>query len=100
MVCMQSPPFPGCHLRAWSWLLIPSTISHVSPPSSLRNSDAGSTPASRSFLPAPGSIDQMLARARPSPGGDDGADFVSLKVLPMSVDLRTFMPKNELQLEA
>ena len=32
--------------------------------------------------------------------GKAGADFVSLKVFPRSVDRRTFMPKKALQLEA
>src|SRR5262249_57795919 len=44
--------------------------------------------------------DQMLASARPSSLGKAGADFVSLNFLPRSVDIRTFMPKNALQLEA
>src|SRR5215471_18742906 len=97
---MQSPPLPGCHLRACSWLLIPSTISHESPPSLLRKREAGSTPHQRSFLSSPGSSDQMLARARPSSFGKAGADFVSLNFLPRSVECRTFMPKKGLQLEA
>ena len=100
MVCMQSPPFPGCHWRACSWLLMPGTISQESPPLSLRNSAAGSTPHHSSFLPGPGSIDQMLASARPSSFGNAGAALVSLNVLPMSVDLRIFIPKKALQLEA
>src|SRR5213594_2279237 len=97
---MQSPPLPGCHLRACSWLLMPGTISHESPPSPLLNSDAGSTPHHSSFLLSPGSSDQMLASARPSSLGKAGADFVSLNVFPRSVERRTFMPKNALQLEA
>ena len=52
------------------------------------------------FLPAPGSSDQILASARPSSLGNAGADLVSLKLLPMSVERSTFMPKNALQLEA
>src|SRR6266576_6824370 len=100
MVCMQSPPLPGCHLRACSWLLMPGTISHESPLSRLRNREAGSTPHSSSFLPPPGSIDQMLASARPSSLGNAGADFVSVKLLPRFVERNTFMPKNGLQLEA
>src|SRR5262249_34596605 len=100
MVCMQSPPLPGCHLRACSWLLMPATISQESPPSLLRNSDAGSTPHQRSFLVSPGSSDQMLASARPSSFGKAGADFVSLNFFPRSVETRTFMPKEALQLEA
>src|SRR5262245_45159934 len=100
MVCMQSPPLPGCHLRACSWLLMPSTISHESPPSWLRNSDAGSTPHHRSFESAPASRDQMLASARPSSLGKVGADLVSLNFFPRSVETRTFMPKKALQLEA
>ena len=79
---------------------MPGTISHESPPSRLLNSDAGSTPHQSSFLPLPGSIDQMLASARPSSFGNAGADFVSLKLFPMSVERSTFMPKNGLQLEA
>src|SRR5438874_12372697 len=97
---MQSPPFPGCHLRACSWLLMPGTISQESPPSLDRKSDAGSTPQKRSFLSYPGSSDQMLASARPSSLGKVGADFVSLNVLPRSVERKTFMPKKALQLEA
>ena len=97
---MQSPPFPGCHLRACSWLLMPGTISQESPPSLLRKSDAGSTPHHRSFLSSPASSDQMLASARPSSFGKAGADFVSLNVFPRSVERRTFMPKKGLQLEA
>src|SRR5258706_12349872 len=100
IVCMQSPPLPGLHLREWAWLLMPGTISQESPPSSLLNRDAGSTPHHKSFLPAPGSRDQMLASARPSSLGNAGADFVSLKVFPRSVERKTFMPKNGLQLEA
>ena len=42
----------------------------------------------------------MFARARPSSLGNAGADFVSLKVFPRSVERNTFMPKNGLQLEA
>ncbi len=42
----------------------------------------------------------MLASARPSSFGKAGADFVSLNVLPRSVERRTFMPKKGLQLEA
>src|SRR2546425_11555822 len=97
---MHRPPFPGCHLRACSWLLMPGTISHESPPSPLLKSAAGSTPHHRSFLWSPASSDQMLASARPSSLGKAGADFVSLNVLPRSVERRTFMPKNALQLEA
>src|SRR5213083_306368 len=100
IVCMQSPPAPGCHLRACSWLLMPGTISHESPASWLLNNDAGSTPHQRAFLSLPASSDQMLASARPSSLGNDGADLVSLKVLPRSVERSTFMPKNGLQLEA
>src|ERR1041385_747823 len=100
IVCMQRPPLPGLHLRACSWLLMPGTISHESPPSRLLNKDAGSTPHQSSFLPSPPSSDQMLASARPSSFGNAGADFVSLKLFPMSVERNTFMPKNGLQLEA
>src|SRR5712671_3792998 len=100
MVCMHKPPAPGCHWRACGWLLMPGTISHESPESLLLNRDAGSTPHHRSFFPAPGSSDQMFATARPSSFGNAGADFVSLNVLPRSVERRTFMPKKALQLEA
>src|SRR5262249_6529616 len=81
-------------------LLMPGTISQESPLSLLLNSAAGSTPHHRSFLSAPASSDQMLARARPSSFGKAGADFVSLKLLPRSVERRTFIPKKALQLEA
>src|SRR5712692_614729 len=100
IVCMQSPPLPGCHLRACAWSLMADTMSHESPPSWLLNRDAGSTPHHSSFLPPPASSDQMLASARPSSLGNAGADFVSSKVLPMFVERITFMPKNGLQLEA
>src|ERR1035438_4817489 len=100
IVCMQSPPPPGFHFRACSWLLMPGTRSHESPPSWLLNRDAGSTPHHRSFLPPPASSAQMLASARPSSLGNAGADFVSLKLFPMSVERNTFMPKNGLQLDA
>src|SRR6185436_9274988 len=100
IVCMQSPPLPGLHLRACSWLLMPGTMSHESPPSRLLNNEAGSTPHQSSFLPSPASSDQMLASARPSSLGKAGADFVSLKLFPMSVERNTFIPKNGLQLEA
>src|SRR5919197_327945 len=100
IVCRQSPPFPGCHLRACSWLLMPGTISHESPASWLLKSDAGSTPHHSSFLPPPISSDQILASARPSSFGNAGADFVSVKLLPMSVEHNTFMPKKGLQLDA
>src|SRR5262249_6438352 len=100
IVCMQSPPLPGCHLRACSWLLMPGTISHESPLSWLLNSAAGSTPHQSSFLPSPASRDQMLASARPSSLGNAGADFVSVKLFPISVEHSTFIPKNGLQLEA
>src|SRR5206468_6891731 len=100
IVCIHSPPLPGCHLRACSWLLMPGTISHESPPSWLLNNDAGSTPHQRSFLPPPASSDQMLTSARPSSLSKAGADFVSVKLLPVSVERNTFMPKKGLQLEA
>src|SRR3984893_14647277 len=100
IVCRQSPPAPGCHLRACSWLLMPGTISHESPPSLLLNKDAGSTPHHSCFLPPPASSDQMLAIARPSSLGNAGADFVSSKLFPMFVERNTYMPKNGLQLEA
>src|SRR4029450_1656597 len=103
IVCMQSPPAPGCHLRACSWLLMPGTISHESPASRLLNKAAGSTPHQSSFLSflaPPASSDQMLASARPSSLGNAGADFVSLKLFPMSVERSTFIPKNGLQLDA
>src|SRR6202049_1911578 len=99
IVGRQSPPAPGCHLRACSWLLMPGTMSHESPPSWLLNRDAGSTPHHRSFLPPPASSDQMLASARPSSLGNAGADFVSSKLFPRFVERNTFMPKNGLQLE-
>src|SRR5688572_8364741 len=76
------------------------TISHESPPSSLLNSEAGSTPHSSWFLRPPGSSDQILTSARPASLGNAGADFVSLNVLPTSVERSTFIPKNGLQLEA
>jgi hypothetical protein len=100
IVCMQSPPFPGFHLRACSWLLIPATMCHESPPSWLRKSDAGSTPHHSSFLPLPASSDQMLVSVRPSFFGNAGADFVSVKLLPMFVEHNTFIPKKGSQLEA
>src|SRR3954466_2452613 len=79
---------------------MPSTIVQESPPSALRNSEAGSTPARRSFLPAPISSDQMFASARPSSFGKAGADLVSRNDRPRSVERSTFMPKNGLQLDA
>jgi hypothetical protein len=79
---------------------MPGTISHESPPSRLRKSDAGSTPHQRSPFASPDSSDQILANARPSSLGNAGADFVSAKVLPRFVDRRSFIPKNGLQLEA
>src|ERR1700736_5343572 len=79
---------------------MPGTSSHESPPSWLLNKDAGSTPHHSSFLPPPGSSDQMLTSVRPSSFGNAGADFVSSKVFPMFVERNTFMPKNGLQLEA
>src|SRR5213592_1847868 len=97
---MHSPPLPGCHLRACSWLLMPGTNSQESPPSLLLKSAAGSTPHQSSFLLSPASRDQMLASARPSSLGKAGADLVSLNVLPTSVERKTFMPKKALQLEA
>src|SRR5205809_6899811 len=75
-------------------------MSHESPPSRLLNKDAGSTPHHRSFLSPPASSDQMLASARPSSLGNAGADFVSLRLFPMSVERNAFVPKNGLQLEA
>src|SRR5688572_15108670 len=79
---------------------MPGTISQVSPPSSLLNREAGSTPHSSWFLRPPASSDQIFATARPSSLGKAGADFVSLKVLPISAERSTFIPKNGLQLEA
>ena len=79
---------------------MPGTISQESPPSRLRNSEAGSTPHHRSFLPPPASSDQMFASARPSSFGNAGADFVSLNFFPRSVEIMTFMPKNALQHDA
>src|SRR5438093_13304079 len=75
-------------------------MSHESPPSRLLNKDAGSTPHHSSFLSSPASSDQMLASARPSSFGKTGDDFVSVNFFPRSVERRTFMPKNALQLEA
>src|SRR5438552_6985603 len=100
IVCIHRPPLPGCHLRACSWLLIAEIISQESPRSVLLNSAAGSTPHHRSFFSLPASRDQMLASARPSSLGNVGADLVSLKVFPRSVERRTFIPKKVLQLEA
>src|SRR5579872_1099528 len=79
---------------------MPGIISHELPPSWLVKSAAGSTPHHSSFLPLPGSSDQMFTSARPSSFENAGADFVSLKLLPGSVEWRTFIPKNGLQLEA
>src|SRR5438309_8728100 len=79
---------------------MPGTRTHESPLSWLLNKDAGSTPHHRSFLPPPASSPQMLTSARPSPLGNAGADFVSVKLFPMLVEHSTFMPKNGLQLEA
>src|SRR5689334_9231328 len=79
---------------------MPGTRSHESPPSWLLNKDAGSTPHHRSFFPPPASSDQMLMSARPSSLENAGADFVSLKLFPRSVERSTFIPKNGLQLEA
>src|ERR1700680_330594 len=79
---------------------MPGTISHDSPARRLLHNEAASPPHQSSLLPAPGSIDQMFASARPSSFGNAGADFVSLKLFPMSVERSTFMPKNGLQLEA
>src|SRR5437773_5243382 len=79
---------------------MPSTSSHQSPPSWLLDKAAGSTPHHRSFLPPPASSPQMLASARPSSFGNAGADLVSLKLFPISVERSTFMPKNGLQLDA
>ena len=42
----------------------------------------------------------MFASARPSSFGNAGADDVSLNDFPRSVERRTFIPKNGLQLEA
>ncbi len=42
----------------------------------------------------------MLASARPSSLGNAGAAFVSLKLLPRSLERSSFMPKNGLQLDA
>src|SRR6185436_9524403 len=78
---------------------MPSTISQFSPLSRLRNNEAGSTPVSSSFLLEPASMDQMFASARPSSVGNAGAEDVSLKDLPRSVERMIFMPKNGLQLE-
>src|SRR5579859_5483374 len=100
IVCMHRPPAPGCHFRECSWLLIPGTISQVSPPSKLLKRLAGSTPAQISFFPGPTSKDQIFCSVRPSPSGNFGADFVSFHVFPMSVDLRIFIPNHALQLEA
>src|ERR1041384_5564446 len=100
MVCLQRPPLPGFHLRACSWLLMPGTISHESPPSRRLNSDAGSTPHHKSSGSLHGYSEQMLLSARPSSFGKAGCAFVSLNDLPISVERRTFIPKNGLQLDA
>src|SRR5262249_9762695 len=78
---------------------MPGTSSHDSPPSWLLKRAAGSTPHHRSRL-GPGSSDQILIRARPSSLGKAGADFVSEKLFPRSVELRMRIPKNGLQLDA
>src|ERR1041385_3373843 len=79
---------------------MPGTISQLSPPSRLRKKLPGPTPAQISFFSGPSSSDQILARARPSPSGNVGADLVSFQVFPRLVDLRIFIPKNALQLDA
>src|SRR5438477_4479264 len=79
---------------------MPGTMAHESPPSWLLNKDAGSTPHHSSFLPSPGSSDQMLTSVRPSSLGNAGAPLVSSKLFPRFVDRNTFMPKNGLQLDA
>src|SRR5205814_10321900 len=79
---------------------MPGESSHESPPSWLVDEEAGSTPHHSSFLRLPGSSEQTLTSARPSSLGNAGADCVSLKLFPMSVERNTFMPKNGLQLEA
>src|SRR5205809_7926302 len=91
IVCMQSPPLPGCHLRACAWSLMADTMSHESPPSRLLNRDAGSTPHHSSFLPPPASSDQLLTSARPSSLVLAITDFVALKLFPISVQRNTFM---------
>jgi hypothetical protein len=52
------------------------------------------------LLPGPGSSDQMFASARPSSFEKAGADFVSLKLLPRSVERNTFIPKKGLHEDA
>ena len=44
-VCRHSPPPPGCHCGRCGWSHSPRTSEKLRPPSSLRNSAAGSTPA-------------------------------------------------------
>ena len=49
---------------------------------------------------APDSKDQIFASERPSFSGKAGADSVSLNSSPKSLETRTFVPKNALQLDA
>ena len=45
IVWRMRPPAPGCQVGRLGWFVRPSTWAQVRPPSSLRNSPAGPTPA-------------------------------------------------------
>ena len=65
-VCRHSPPPPGCHCGRCGWSHSPRTSEKVRPPSSLRNSAAGSTPAYRTSARRPGPAPAArCARATP-----------------------------------
>src|SRR6185437_17113581 len=54
--CRIRPPLPGCHSGRLGWLVRPSTCDHVDPPSPLRKSPAGSTPA---YIASPGPVARL-----------------------------------------
>ena len=95
-VCRHSPPPPGSQRGRWGCSHSPSTSAKVSPPSSERNSAAGSTPAhtvSGRSSPAGCSCHTLASAASVPSGNRRFAPSGSTQVRPRSSDQRTTAPQ-------
>ncbi len=82
----QSPPAPGCQRGRVGCAVSPVTSFHVPPPSSVRKSAAGATPAYNTpgVDVAPGSRCQMRSSFRPESSAKAGPFFAGVHVAPKS----------------
>ncbi len=90
------PPPPGCHSGRCGWSHNPLTNEKLRPPSSLRNSAAGSTPAyiTSGSLTGPGASCQILASdASALSGKRNAACSSSVHVVPRSSERRSTGPQ-------